>query len=67
MREMEDDGGRASRPSSRGTAIDGEMDGLKRRKTLREDSLPMVANGLDLDPNRGGLNRTRSAVVPRRR
>ncbi len=66
MREMEDDGGRNSRPSSRGTAADGEVDGLKRRKTIREDGLPMVANGLDLGPNQG-LNRARSTIVQRRR
>ncbi|KAI9885773.1 MAG: hypothetical protein M1823_002451 [Watsoniomyces obsoletus] len=67
MREMEDDGGRNSRPSSRGTVADGEVDGLKRRKTIREDGgLPMIANGLDLGPNQG-LNRARSSIVQRRR
>lgn len=87
MRDMDEDGGRGSRPSSRGTTVpnnnDGsgqEVDGMKRRKTLREDSLPMIGaaaaaaaaaagmgtNGLDLDGNRG-LNRTRSTIVQRRR
>ena len=78
MREIDDDPpGRGSpRPSSRGATAGeagGEMDGLKRRKTLGgENSLPLGggggagAGGLDMDPNRG-LNRTRSAIVQRRR
>ncbi|KAI9801047.1 MAG: hypothetical protein M1825_003582 [Sarcosagium campestre] len=70
VREIDDDGSRGSRPSSRGA--DGEVEGLKRRKTIRGDeSLPGVtngvgANGFDRDPNRP-INRARAPIVQRRR
>lgn len=71
MRETDDDGSRTSRPSSRGPGGDGEMDGLKRRKTLREDTLPMMSNGigtngLDMEMGRP-ISRTKSMNVQRRR
>ena len=72
VREMDDEGGRGSRPASRGPGSgETDLEGLKRRKTLREDSLPMVGggigtNGIDPDPGRA-LNRTRSTVIQRRR
>ncbi|KAI9790228.1 MAG: hypothetical protein M1833_001972 [Piccolia ochrophora] len=71
VREIDDDGSRGSRPSSRGAVGDADSEGLKRRKTLREDSLPSVGgaigrNNFDRDAS-GQLNRTRSTIVQRRR
>lgn len=76
VRELDDDAGRgSSRPASRGADGVGEMEGLKRRKTLQEPS-PMLAgavgvgggstNGIDPESGRG-LNRARSTIVQRRR
>ncbi|KAI9676490.1 MAG: hypothetical protein M1817_000648 [Caeruleum heppii] len=71
VREIDDDGGRGSRPASRGPGSPGDVDGLKRRKTIREDSYPGAAGAMggsvfDRDPSRN-LNRTKSAIVQRRR
>ena len=67
LREMDDEDEGASRPSSRGhDDRSGEVEGgLKRRKTIREDSSPMVAGlgSAAFDRNADGrLNRTRSAI-----
>ena len=73
VREIDDDGSRGSRDVSvsRGPSSPGEgLAGMKRRKTIRENSLPGVgATGMasamyDRDPA-GGLNRSRSAIVQR--
>ncbi|KAI9818317.1 MAG: hypothetical protein M1832_004435 [Thelocarpon impressellum] len=67
VREIDDDGGRGSRPSSRGPGSPGDVDGLKRRKTVREDSLPGVGGAIyDRDAGRP-LARARPAIVQRRR
>ena len=67
MREIDDDSGRGSRSGSRGPASPGDVNDLKRRKTVREDSLPGVGSSIyDRDSARP-LNRTRSAIVQRRR
>ena len=60
----DDDHDHHSRPASRGD----DIDGLKRRKTLREDSVggPTGAGPFDGD-NARSLNRTRSNIVQRRR
>ncbi|KAI9776960.1 MAG: hypothetical protein M1816_004995 [Peltula sp. TS41687] len=71
VRELDDDAGRgSSRPASRGADGSGEMEGLKRRKTLQEPS-PLLTgavgvNGIDPESGRG-LNRARSTIVQRRR
>jgi hypothetical protein len=72
MRDMDDDGGRASRPSSRGAVAEagGDMDGMKRRKTLREDSLPTMVGpngGLNFDPNQAAMNRPKATAITTRR
>jgi len=59
MRDDDDDG---SRPTSRGPVGD-DIDGLKRRKTMREGSVP----GGGTFERDMGLNRQRSAIVQRRR
>jgi hypothetical protein len=74
VREIDDDGSRGSRDVSvsRGPSSPGEglAAGMKRRKTIRENSLPGVAAAgmastiYDRGPA-GGLNRSRSAIVQR--
>ncbi|SLM40030.1 apses transcription factor [Lasallia pustulata] len=60
----DDDQDHHSRPASRGD----DIEGLKRRKTLREDSVggPTGAAAFDAENGRS-LNRTRSNIVQRRR
>lgn len=60
----DDDQDHHSRPASRGD----DIDGLKRRKTLREDSVggPTGAPSFDAESGRS-INRTRSSIVQRRR
>ncbi|KAL7270670.1 hypothetical protein RUND412_006615 [Rhizina undulata] len=77
IRDIEDDVEHGSRPSSRGNDersggdSEGGMNGLKRRKTIREGSTPSIpgVNSTSFDRNPDGrLNRTRSAVpMPRGR
>ena len=72
VREMDDDGSSGSRDVSRGPASPGEsLGGLKRRKTMRENSLPGVgatsmASSIYTRDAGVDLNRTRSAIVQRR-
>ncbi|KAH0613614.1 uncharacterized protein H6S33_005500 [Morchella sextelata] len=68
---MEDEDENGSRPSSRGhdERPGGDSEGgLKRRKTIREGSTPVIGGaGSAFDRNADGrLNRTRSAVQPTR-
>jgi len=48
------------RPSSRGPGLVGDIDGLKRRKTIREGSVPGPTY-------EASLNRSRSTITQRRR
>lgn len=69
VREIDDDGSHGSRDGSRAPGSPGEgLGGLKRRKTIRENSLPGVGGasmGYDRDAG-GALNRSRPAIVQRR-
>ncbi|KAH0538466.1 hypothetical protein FGG08_004915 [Glutinoglossum americanum] len=71
MREVDEDDDHGSRPSSRGAGGDAGVDGMKRRKTIREGSAPdaggaMGSSSFDRDAV-GRLNRTRPAISQRRR
>lgn len=55
-----DDDDNGSRPDSRGPGGVGDIDGLKRRKTLQEGSVPNASYD-------SGLNRARSTIQPQRR
>ncbi|KAI9851723.1 MAG: hypothetical protein M1838_002938 [Thelocarpon superellum] len=64
MREIDDDGDRHSRPASRGPGSPGD-DGLKRRKTVREDSIPGVGSnrGSGLYERDAGMFRPNKAAA----
>ncbi|KAI9836858.1 MAG: hypothetical protein M1819_001023 [Sarea resinae] len=68
MRDVDDDDqDRYSRPTSRGAGGEIDVDGLKRRKTIREGSVGGAVGG-SFDRNAAtSINRTRSAIVQRRR
>jgi len=71
MREVDDDDDHGSRPSSRGAGGDSGVDGIKRRKTIREGSAPdaggaMGSSSFDREAV-GRLNRPRPAISQRRR
>ncbi|KAI9848419.1 MAG: hypothetical protein M1837_000214 [Sclerophora amabilis] len=73
VRELDDDSGeRGSRPTSRGPLGDVNGEGLKRRKTIREDSLPglggapMGTSAYDRDAG-NAMHRARPPIVQRRR
>lgn len=65
-RDDDDEQDPYGRPSSREVAGGDDIDGLKRRKTMREGSVGGAVGGsaFDRDPNRN-LQRTRSAVTQR--
>ncbi|KAI9683697.1 MAG: hypothetical protein M1829_005003 [Trizodia sp. TS-e1964] len=62
LREVDEEEDRHSRPSSRGAD---EMEGIKRRKTLLENST--LPNGQAYERDIRPLNRTRSVITQRRR
>jgi len=71
MREVDDDDDHGSRPSSRGAGGDAGVDGMKRRKTIREGSAPdaggtLGSSSFDREAV-GRLNRPRQAISQRRR
>ncbi|KAI9707320.1 MAG: hypothetical protein M1836_000280 [Candelina mexicana] len=64
----EDDQDRISRPTSSGPGGEGDIDGLKRRKTMREDSVggPVASTTYERDSSRP-VNRARPTIMQRRR